>query len=297
MNLSNAIQGYLLFKAARASAETIKTDKVLFGQFLAWRGDCDVAQVSADDLRSYLDHQRGRGLKDVTLRRHHSVVSSLYRWLASPEVAIVSRAANPARGVPIPKEAKTKPKAISQPTINALLKSAETLTHKRRARAILLFLLDSGARASELCRVRLDDVDFHTGRVLVAGKGNKQRYVYLGQRALAAVWLYVQNERPTPAQVDVDRLFLTADGYPLDRFKLRRIVVRLAKRAAKIATPHAFRHSSAIGHLRNGMNLVILQHLLGHERIETTRRYLTALDDEDVERAAQRTSPVDNWRL
>jgi integrase/recombinase XerD len=167
----------------------------------------------------------------------------------------------------------------------------------RRDRAIVLFVLDTGCRASELCRVRERDVDMEAGRVQVTGKGAKERLVYLGRRALSALWLYVNEERPEHAQIGDDHLFVAFDGYPTDHHTVYLLFRRLSERAEVHATPHQLRHSSAIEHLRAGIDLMSVQRLLGHEKLQTTQTYLTALADEDVEQAARRTSPADNWRL
>jgi site-specific recombinase XerD len=186
---------------------------------------------------------------------------------------------------------------LSKDGVLAILKATDHAICKRRAKALVLFLLDTGARASETSNITLRDVTWTNGKVSVTGKGNKERYVYVGQRALSALWLYVKEERPKPARVNDEHLFLTRDGYPLNRHSLRGIIRRLAGRAGIRAHPHQFRHCSAVEHLRHGMDLVSLQQLLGHESIEVTRGYLDALNDEDVEERARRTSPVDNWRL
>lgn len=125
---------------------------------------------------------------------------------------------------------------------------------------------------------------------------NSALLVYLGKRALSALWLYVSDER-YPARATDDHLFLTQDGYPMDRHSIRRAIYRLADWAGIKASPHLFRHTSAIEHLRHGMDAFSLQKMLGHETLEMTRKYLTALDDEDVGDRARRTSPADNWRL
>jgi integrase/recombinase XerD len=114
---------------------------------------------------------------------------------------------------------------------------------------------------------------------------------------MSAVWLYTKDERPEPAEMDSKHLFLTVNGYPFTRHTLRGVILRLAQKVGIHATPHMFRHTAAILHLKNGMDLVSLQHLLGHNDISTTRGYLEALKDEDVEDKARRTSPSDNWRL
>jgi site-specific recombinase XerD len=140
-------------------------------------------------------------------------------------------------------------------------------------------------------------VDLKTGKVRVMGKGSKERFVYLGKRALSALWLYVHDERPEHAQANDEHLFLTQDGYPMTRYTVGSLIARASERAGFHAHPHQLRHTAAIARLRNGMDLISLQRMLGHETLEVTRAYLTALNDEDVEQAATRTSPADSWRL
>jgi site-specific recombinase XerD len=204
---------------------------------------------------------------------------------------------NPVRAVKAPKLPKLKPKALDQEEVERLVDACRGSLLPRRDKAIILFLLDSGCRASELAGIRDGDVDFERGRARVMGKGSNERFVYLGRSALSALWLYVNEERPEHARPGDDHLFLLQDGYPMDRNSLRKVFDRRNGEAGVHASPHRMRHSAAIAHLRGGMDLLSLQRLLGHESLETTRVYLTALADEDVERAARRTSPADNWRL
>jgi site-specific recombinase XerD len=295
MELSTAINGYLLFKAARASAETIKTDRVMLRQFVEWTGGADIRDVTSNDIREYLAYHRDRGLSPHTIHRHHAILRAFYVWLSSDDIGLVDR--NPVDGVPRPKLPKLKARALSKREVGALLGAVDRARCRRRAKALVLFLLDTGARVSEVTGVAMDDVDWKTGRVLVRGKGDKERYVYLGKRALSTLWLYVKDERPEPARVDGDFVFLDIYGDQMTRYNLRSTITRLAWSAGIKATPHQFRHTAAIEHLRHGMDLVSVQHLLGHEDIATTRGYLDALNDEDVEERARRTSPVDNWRL
>jgi site-specific recombinase XerD len=295
VRLSDAIEGYLLNKSTRCSPRTVKTDAVLLGQFSRYLDDADVADVASETVRDYPAHHRERGLSPHTVKRHLAIVSAFYAWLGSPDIALVE--SNPTDSVPNPKLSKVKPRALTRAEVENLIEATHGSRNQRRDKAIVLFLLDTGARASELCTVATDDVSFDTGKTLVTGKGSKQRFVYLGKRALSATWLYVKDERPEPAQVRCHKLFLTVDGYPLDRHSLRHIINRLSERAGFHASPHRFRHTAAITHLRNGMDLVSLQHLLGHADIGTTRQYLNSLRDSEVQRTAQKTSPSDNWRL
>lgn len=295
MLLSDAIEGYLLHKATSCSETTIATDRVKLGQLLDFTNDVHVEDITAQDIRQFLAHESARGLSPFTVKRQYATISAFYSWLSQPQIGLSTR--NPTDGISAPRTPQPKPKALTRAEIGRLMEATDQSRNARRDKAIVLFLLDTGARASELCAVELDHISFDTGKVLVTGKGSKQRYVYLGKRALSATWLYLKDERPEPAQVRCEKLFLTIDGYPLDRHSLRLAIYRLSERVGFHASPHMFRHTAAITHLRNGMDLVSLQHLLGHSDISTTRQYLNSLRDSDVHKTAQRTSPSDNWRL
>jgi site-specific recombinase XerD len=297
MYSSQAIEGYLLHRSVELSPETVKTERVWLNQFLDFTGDVDVTDITSTHVREFLLAQRDRGLSPFSVRRCHTSISAFFNFLTDPEIELATH--DPTDGVPPPKLPSRKPKCLSQDTIEKLLRSAGKMRLTRRCRALVLFLIDTGCRVSEARNVTMDDIDLESGEVLVEGKGSKQRYVFLGRRAISAVWLYVNEERPEPAQVDHDNLFLTEDGYPMSRYCLREAITRLARAAGLPGgvTPHKFRHTAAVNHLRNGMDLVSLQHLMGHAEITTTRGYLDAIGDERVGDIARRTSPSDNWRL
>lgn len=113
----------------------------------------------------------------------------MYSWLCSDEIRIAE--VDPTDAVPNSKLPKVKPKTLDEDEIEALVKACSKSSCRRRDKPLVLFLLDSGARASELCGVTIADLGFETGKVLVTGKGAKERFVYLGKRALGALWLYV----------------------------------------------------------------------------------------------------------
>jgi site-specific recombinase XerD len=296
MNVRDAIDGYLLFKSNRVSAETLKTDTVLLRQFVRWLDDgCKVSSITSEDVVGYLDYHRERGLSPYTIKRHYALLSAFWSWLTSPDIALCEE--HIVSPVPTPKTPKRVVETLTRDDIEALLDATRGSTQPRRDRALVLFLLDSCARVSEVAGVQLDDMDLTRGRVGVIGKGDNQRYVYLGKRALQSIWLYLKQERPEPMQSDSEHLFLTYDGYPMDRHSIRKTINRLAERAGVDAHPHLFRHTGATERLRRGMDLMSLKHLLGHQKLSTTEKYLSALQDEDTEARAKRTSPGDDWRL
>jgi integrase/recombinase XerD len=170
-----------------------------------------------------------------------------------------------------------------------------------RDRALILFLLDTGVRASELCDLTVADVDLATGTARVRGKGHlnagagKLRLVRLGKRTRHALWLYLA-DRAVLATADAP-VFATRAGETWNRIHLRTHLHRLGLRAdVARCYPHRFRHTFALNYLRNGGDIYTLQQQLGHSSLEMVRRYL-ALAQADAEAAHRRASPVDHWRL
>lgn len=138
----------------------------------------------------------------------------------------------------------------------------------KRDIAIILTLLDTGIRASELCALTYRDFNQENGRLHVRhGKGNKQRFVYMGTRAQRALWRYLVDrkiERPD------DPLIATKTGNALERNNLRHTLNRIGDTAGvENVHPHRFRHTFAIQFLRNGSNIFKLQRILDHESLET----------------------------
>lgn len=142
-------------------------------------------------------------------------------------------------------------------------------------------LYSSGLRVSEAVGLTLRDVDLENGWVRVVGKGNKERYVPVGSRAVAALRAYLQMRpdeevwsRGTLCK-ECSALFLNSRGQPLSDRSVRRILKLLLTNAGleKDATPHWFRHSFATHLLHAGADLRSIQELLGHASLSTTQRY------------------------
>ena len=171
----------------------------------------------------------------------------------------------------------------------------------KRDKAILLTLLDTGLRASELCALRVEDVDMKSGRVSVrpgeAGKakGGKGRVVFMGKSARRFLWRYLVdredgNDPDSP-------LFVGKFNRPFNRDALRQLINSLgAKVGIKKCHPHRFRHTFAITYLRSGGDIFTLKALLGHGSLDMVEHY-ARIAEVDVEQAHRKASPADNWRL
>lgn len=165
----------------------------------------------------------------------------------------------------------------------------------QRDRAIILLLIDTGIRATELCDLHIRDVDLRNARITVTGKGRKTRTLPLGPTCLKTLTRYIAAER-ADAIVN-DPLILGVGGRPLTRDALLKLVKRLGDRAGVTGVhPHRFRHTFAIQYLRNGGNTRALQEALGHETLEMIRTY-TAIAEADLVNGHRTASPAENWRL
>jgi len=164
---------------------------------------------------------------------------------------------------------------------------------------IILTLLDTGIRVSELCSLRLDNLWLEDGMLKVLGKGSKERLIPIGKQVQRLLWRYINRYRPKPAGVNCNFLFLTRESRPLTKDRVEKIIVYYGSKAGLKGvrcSPHTLRHTAAVKFLRNGGDVFSLQRMLGHASLEMTRRYCE-LADIDVKRAHMTASPVDNLDL
>lgn len=201
---------------------------------------------------------------------------------------------NPIRKVKVPR-GKIKPlPGISLADVGKLLDACEGKT-ALRDRAILLCLLDTGARRAEVIALSIKDVDLLTGAMVIRhGKGDKQRTVYLGRKSKKALRAYLK----TRAKLEPDEpLFATIQG---TRFTIGylQIIIRYLAKIAGIHCPglHDFRRACALDMYKRGVDLLAISGLLGHSSLEVTRKYIDNKDD-DLRKAHEKGSPVDNSDL
>lgn len=180
--------------------------------------------------------------------------------------------------------------------VDALIAAACRSRHPRRNEAIVKFLLDTGCRASELCSLKVGDVDWQARRCTVLGKGNKSRLLLFGGVTKKALWRYLQEDPRNPDQPLFAADRGTRAGDALTRSGLLQLIERLGK-AAKLENcrchPHKFRHTMAVTFLRNGGNVFTLKELLGHTTLAMTSNYV-ALAQADLENQHRQFSPVDS---
>lgn len=166
-----------------------------------------------------------------------------------------------------------------------------------RDRAIILMLIDTGVRASELCGLKRDDLNMAASSARILGKGQKERVIQIGKRATKALWPLLTNVPQGEGAEYVFTVGPVTDARPMSRYVLLRQIKRIGERAGVAHVyPHRFRHTFAITYLRNGGDLFTLQELLGHSDLAMVRRY-ARIAQIDCARAHAKASPVDNWKL
>jgi len=164
-----------------------------------------------------------------------------------------------------------------------------------RNKAIVLMLLDTGVRVSEIGNINLEDIDTERGWVKVRGKGAKERVVRIGATAQKALWRYLVYRRNT----ERGQLWLTEEETPLRPNGIQMVIKRLKQRGGVTSRGncHRFRHTFALNFLRADRNPFNLQYLLGHSDLRMVRHYTATLGMEDALKAHEKASPADSLGL
>jgi integrase/recombinase XerD len=226
-----------------------------------------------EDLRRYLDSLYETGLSSRSVARHLATLRNFYRFLAS-EGKI---SADPTERLVAPKQWQNIPKFLNREQIDHLLAAPDAAKPSGiRDRAMLELLYATGLRVSELCGVRMADLQFDAGVLRTIGKGNKQRITPVGKSALAAAREYLREARAKLlGRRSSPYLFVTARGGRLTRQAFWKLLAANGKKAGIFhnLTPHVIRHSFATHLLEGGADLRSVQTMLGHADISTTQIY------------------------
>ena len=163
---------------------------------------------------------------------------------------------------------------------------------------MVLLLLDTGMRVSELIGMEMKHLHLDQGYLTVVGKGDKQRAIPLGQSSRKLLVAYIRKHRPEPSLPQLDRVFLTRSGGPLRADYLYAILSDACRQVGitgKRLGPHTCRHTFARSFLLNGGDLLTLQRILGHTSLEVVKLYVN-LRTEDLLAQQWKYSPMDTLK-
>lgn len=287
--MQNLLEDFLQYlRHERGQSEfTQKTYAALLGKFITWANSQNIAdwkQVELRHLIAFLQTERERPvahapeesprrLSGESIYLEIAALRAFYRFAANEKLLPVDVAEH----LSLPKKWKRLPKSLTGAEIEKLFQPETPETKNTLCdQAILELAYASGLRLAELKNLRLEQLHLDAGFINVIGKGNKERVVPVGKKAVAAVNRYLETARPklvtpkSPANV-----FLTKRGGAFASVTLwKRIKERVARAGiSRNVTPHMLRHSFATHLLEHGADLRVIQELLGHANISTTEIY------------------------
>jgi integrase/recombinase XerD len=262
----------------------------------------DITDVSADFVRLFL--------ADIETSRHCSIATRNQRLAAIRAFAsfvgehspILIEWSGQVRSIPFKKTGKTVIPYLDKPEMDALLAGPDCRTAQgRREHALLLFLYNSGARATEAAQLKIDDLDIRAACVRISGKGGKRRLCPLWPATVAEIVQLIAG------RTVIEHVFLNRTGQPITRFGIHTMVERNALKlrakfpafAKKRVSPHSIRHSTATHLLRAGVDINTIRGWLGHVSLDTTNIYAEI----DLEMKANALAklvtdikPIKRWR-
>jgi integrase/recombinase XerD len=260
-----------------ATCIAYRTDLEQFAEHLEG-GDRLLVTAGQEDVGEFLRGLRGHAVESRSIGRKLSCLRGFYRWLLMDKK--IGR--DPTVNIESPASWKVLPKSLAEDDVAAMLertgvaaRAADADGLALRDHAILELLYAGGLRVGEICSLQVEDLHLDQARAQVRGKGDKERIVPLGERAVAALERYLAMGRPGLVKGgSIQRiLFLSVRGHALTRQWVWEMVRAAAKMDGNKASPHTLRHSCATHMVEHGADLRSVQTLLGHADIATTQVY------------------------
>lgn len=226
--------------------------------------------ITTAHIRKYLSDEKKRGIADGTLKGIREIFSAYFGWLVREKLI----PDNPMANIGAVKCQKKLRDAFSDVDIERM----KIACSSKKQKALICFLLATGCRVSEATGLNIADVNLSAAECIVLGKGNKQRKVYMDAVAVMAVTEYLEERKD-----DNPALFLNHLNERLTPNGVRSILKQIeTKSGVKNVHPHKFRRTCATNLIKHGMPIQGVSRILGHEKIDTTMRYVV-LDEVSVE--------------
>jgi site-specific recombinase XerD len=315
--ITRAIEDYLQdHEGGNHSAKTLEWHQTALGLMQAYlEQECEITligQIEASDISGWFAYMRtvpgkhGKPRAERTIQTYARSARAFFHWLIRRETI----ESNPFDQVTLPKVGKPRIQTIEPEEFERLLlactppKESGPIAERAAARnrAIFWLFYDTGIRVSELCGLRVGDVDRKHGMITVKGKGSKERRIALGNTCLRNLLHYLDRHRSDKEELaewgsaGEDHLFLAETRTPLTKNGIEMLFKRVRERAGitdKRISPHILRHTFAIRYLVLGNDPFSLQELLGHEDI-TTVTYYMHMNDETIQAQKRKYSPGDH---
>lgn len=273
--ISNLVDDFIneIESVRRYSDNTIQSytrDLKQFTDFLSEKNITTIRQVNENTIRHFLIHLSRLELSKSSISRKLSSLRSFFDFVILSEENVE----NPAKKIKNPKFKRKLPSTINLDSfykIIRLISEDEDVFRRNLNTAIFELLYGCSLRVSELCLLKVHDVDPNNFTVKVLGKGSKYRIVPLGNKSAEVITNYNSSNGNRKREF----FFTDSNGNPIDRFYVYRLVKKYIGKVSDIEkkSPHVLRHSSATEMLNRGADLMAVKEILGHENLSTTQIY------------------------
>ena len=278
---SNRMDAYLAFLGVERnlSSKTIQSYQEDLRHFVNWLDDnkIDLKGLTPQKLDEFLTFTAGQAdYSPTSVARHFSSLRGFLKYMQSQgeyDYSTESMLATPRLGHYLPEY-------LTREEVDSVFESAANGKNPLRDTALFELMYSAGLRISEALGIKLSQLDLENEWLTPIGKGNKQRLIPLGSKAKENLRAWIEDGRPL-THPTTDNIILNAKGKPMSRMGAWKIVQQHTAHLTKQVSPHTFRHSFATHCLEAGMDLRVLQELLGHADISTTQIY-THIDKEFI---------------
>ncbi len=227
-----------------------------------------IIKLTKDEIRDFLYNMEATA---KTKAHYLTVINSFFNYMVISNYLEI----NPCTAIKMPKIEKKLPQYLTIEEVDRLLDINCRQPLDYRNKAMLELLYATGTRISELVSLKFNQIDFDECVIRIMGKGKKERIVPMNDVAIDYLKLYIDQYRPFLLKKPTDYVFLNKNGGAISRVGFFKILKKLCQDAHidKDVSPHTLRHSFATHLLNNGVDLRIIQELLGHENLSTTEIY------------------------
>lgn len=264
-SLEGSIREFLDAKRADSLSEkSLLNYQQILGLFRQWM-DIPPAQITTDHIRRWMSYLKDeRGMKKSSVQTYLNCLRSFFGWLHTEEKIKT----NPTTRI---RSAHIDKKHSRQPLTQEEVEMCRSVLDSPRDKAIFEMYISTGCRLSELVNVPTSAIDFQSRTVEVCGKGDKMRTVYFSVRAKLAVQAYLEHSPNKSVLFSCD----CAPYGPLGKQSIEKLIRAIGRRAklSEPLHPHKLRHTFATQALNAGMDIVVIQQLLGHSNLDTTQIY------------------------
>ncbi len=297
--LSHFLKEYLEVER-NMSSNTIRSYKKTFQLLLSYLVnqksinliDINFETITKEKILDFLNYIEENGNSIRTRNQRLAAIKSFYQFCSIEEIQHIDNIKK-VLSIRSKKFVKKVQTYLEEKEIKTLFDSVDTTTKKgRRNLLVLVLLYDTGARADEITRLKLENIRLEESLVILTGKGNKQRVVSIMENTKKLLIQYLKENK-----IEKNYIFPNKNQSCMNERFIRDVINKYAKCIDKNITPHTFRRTRATHLLEKGVNILYIKEFLGHENVSTTQEYTKVIEKSKFESIAKATPQMKNDEL